>query len=133
MNVWQIIFLVILYFSWCLCASFFRTARGLHSDGTPVPFLILFGILSWQTILGLGFFIVKWYFFVPIIIIFAFGPILTLISFLPDKIISNTSILENIVRGRPKFDDWVIKNYQTLSIINIVVAIALWLKYFEYF
>ena len=133
MDIFQIIFLIILYFSWCLCASFFRTARALHLSGTPVPFLILFGMLSWQSLVVLGFLIIKWYFFVPIVIIFAFGPILTIVNFLPNKIISNTSILETVLRGRPKFDDWVINNHQILSITNIIVAIALWLKYFEYF
>ena len=133
MDIFQIIFLIILYFSWCLGASFFRTARALHLSGMPVPFLILFGLLSWQSILVLGFFIIKWYFFLPIVIIFAFGPIVTIVNFLPDKIISNTSILKTVVQGRPKFDDWGINNYQILSITNIIVAIALWLKYFEYF
>ena len=131
MNIWQIVFLIILYFSWCLGSSFFRQVRGM--SGTPVPFLILFGMLSWQSLVVLGFLIIKWYFFVPIVIIFAFGPILTIVNFLPNKIISNTSILETVLRGRPKFDDWVINNHQMLSITNIIVAIALWLKYFEYF
>ena len=133
MDIFQTIFLIILYFSWCLCASFFRTARALHLSGTPVPFLILFGMLSWKSLVVLGFLIIKWYFFVPIVIIFAFGPIVTIVNFLPDKIISNTSILKTVVQGRPKFDDGVINNHQMLSITNIIVAIALWLKYFEYF
>ena len=33
----EIIYIIILYLSWCLGASFFRTARALHLSGTPVP------------------------------------------------------------------------------------------------
>ena len=129
----EIIYIIILYLSWCLGASFFRTARDLHRGRTPVPFLILFGILSWQTILVLGFFIIKWYFFVPIIIVFAFGPILTIVNFLPDSIFTKTPIGKIIARGRPKSDEWILQNYPIMSIIHIIVAILLWLKYLKYF
>ena len=129
----EIIYIIILYISWCLGASFFRTARDLHWGRTPVPFLILFGILSWQAILVLGFFIIKWYFFVPIIIVFAFGPILTIVNFFPKTILDRTPILKIIVRGRPKADEWIFKNYPIMSIIHIIVAILLWLKYLKYF
>ena len=129
----EIIYIIILYLSWCLGASFFRTARDLHWGGTPVPFLILFGILSWQAILVLGFFIIKWYFFVPIIIVFAFGPILTIVNFFPKTILDRTPILKIIREGRPKLDEWTFKNYPIMSIINIIVAILLWLKYLKYF
>ena len=129
----EIIYIIILYLSWCLGASFFRTARDLHWGRTPVPFLILFGILSWQAILVLGFFIIKWYFFVPIIIVFAFGPILTIVNFFPKTILDYTPILKIIVRGRPKADEWIFKNYPIVSIINIIAAILLWLKYLKYF
>ena len=129
----EIIYIIILYLSWCLGASFFRTARDLHMGNTPVPFLILFGILSWQAILVLGFFIIKWYFFVPIIIVFAFGPILTIVNFFPKTILDRTPILKIIVRGRPKADEWIFKNYPIVSIINIIAAILLWLKYLKYF
>ena len=133
MDIFQIIFLIILYFSWCLGASFFRTARALHLSGMPVPFLILFGLLSWQSILVLGFFIIKWYFFVPIIIVFAFGPLLTIVNFLPDSIFTKTPVGKIIARGRPKSDEWILKNYPIMSIIHIIVAILLWLKYLKYF
>ena len=129
----EIIYIIILYLSWCLGASFFRTARDLHWGRTPVPFLILFGILSWQAILVLGFFIIKWYFFVPIIIVFAFGPILTIVNFLPKTILDRTPILKIIARGRPKSDEWILQNYPIMSIIHIIVAILLWLKYLKYF
>ena len=129
----EIIYIIILYLSWCLGASFFRTARDLHWGGTPVPFLILFGILSWQAILVLGFFIIKWYFFVPIIIVFAFGPILTIVNFFPKTILDRTPILKIIREGRPKLDEWTFKNYPIMSIIHIIVAILLWLKYLKYF
>jgi len=129
----EIIYIIILYLSWCLGASFFRTTRGMYGSGTPVPFLILFGILSWQAILVLGFFIIKWYFFVPIIIVFAFGPILTIVNFFPKTILDRTPILKIIVRGRPKADEWIFKNYPIVSIINIIAAILLWLKYLKYF
>ena len=129
----EIIYIIILYLSWCLGASFFRTARDLHWGNTPVPFLILFGILSWQAILVLGFFIIKWYFFVPIIIVFAFGPILTIVNFFPKTILDRTPILKIIREGRPKLDEWTFKNYPIMSIIHIIVAILLWLKYLKYF
>ena len=129
----EIIYIIILYFSWCLGVSFFRTARDLHWGNTPVPFLILFGILSWQAILVLGFFIIKWYFFVPIIIVFAFGPILTIVNFFPKTILDRTPILKIIREGRPKLDEWTFKNYPIMSIIHIIVAILLWLKYLKYF
>ena len=129
----EIIYIIILYISWCLGASFFRTARDLHWGRTPVPFLILFGILSWQAILVLGFFIIKWYFFVPIIIVFAFGPILTIVNFFPKTILDRTPILKIIREGRPKLDEWTFKNYPIMSIIHIIVAILLWLKYLKYF
>ena len=129
----EIIYIIILYLSWCLGASFFRTARDLHWGRTPVPFLILFGILSWQAILVLGFFIIKWYFFVPIIIVFAFGPILTIVNFFPKTVLDRTPILKIIREGRPKLDEWTFKNYPIMSIIHIIVAILLWLKYLKYF
>ena len=129
----EIIYIIILYLSWCLGVSFFRTTRGMYGSGTPVPFLILFGILSWQAILVLGFFIIKWYFFVPIIIVFAFGPILTIVNFLPDNIFTKTPIGKIIARGRPKSDEWILQNYPIMSIIHIIVAILLWLKYLKYF
>ena len=129
----EIIYIIILYLSWCLGASFFRTARDLHRGRTPVPFLILFGITSWQAILVLGFFIIKWYFFVPIIIVFAFGPILTIVNFFPKTILDRTPILKIIREGRPKLDEWTFKNYPIMSIIHIIVAILLWLKYLKYF
>ena len=129
----EIIYIIILYFSWCLGVSFFRTTRGMYGSGTPVPFLILFGILSWQAILVLGFFIIKWYFFVPIIIVFAFGPILTIVNFFPKTILDRTPILKIIREGRPKLDEWTFKNYPIMSIIHIIVAILLWLKYLKYF
>ena len=105
----------------------------MHGSGTPVPFLILFGILSWQTILVLGFFIIKWYFFVPIIIVFAFGPILTIVNFLPDSIFTKTPIGKIIREGRPKLDKWMLKNYPLISIINAIASVLLWLKYLKYF
>ena len=105
----EIIYIIILYLSWCLGASFFRTARDLHWGRTPVPFLILFGILSWQAILVLGFFIIKWYFFVPIIIVFAFGPILTIVNFFPKTVLDRTPILKIIREGRPKLDNGHLK------------------------
>ena len=129
----EIIYIIILYLSWCLGVSFFRTTRGMYGSGTPVPFLILFGILSWQAILVLGFFIIKWYFFVPIIIVFAFGPILTIVNFFPKTILDRTPILKIIREGRPKLDEWTFKNYPIMSIIHIIVAILLWLKYLKYF
>ena len=129
----EIIYIIILYFSWCLGVSFFRTTRGMYRSGTPVPFLILFGITSWQAILVLGFFIIKWYFFVPIIIVFAFGPILTIVNFFPKTILDRTPILKIIREGRPKLDEWTFKNYPIMSIIHIIVAILLWLKYLKYF
>ena len=129
----EIIYIIILYFSWCLGVSFFRTTRGMYGSGTPVPFLILFGITSWQAILVLGFFIIKWYFFVPIIIVFAFGPILTIVNFFPKTILDRTPILKIIREGRPKLDEWTFKNYPIMSIIHIIVAILLWLKYLKYF
>ena len=129
----EIIYIIILYLSWCLGVSFFRTTRGMYGSGTPVPFLILFGITSWQAILVLGFFIIKWYFFVPIIIVFAFGPILTIVNFFPKTILDRTPILKIIREGRPKLDEWTFKNYPIMSIINIIVAILLWLKYLKYF
>ena len=129
----EIIYIIILYFSWCLGVSFFRTTRGMYGSGTPVPFLILFGITSWQAILVLGFFIIKWYFFVPIIIVFAFGPILTIVNFFPKTVLDRTPILKIIREGRPKLDEWTFKNYPIMSIIHIIVAILLWLKYLKYF
>ena len=129
----EIIYIIILYLSWCLGVFLFRSARDLHGSGTPVPFLILFGIVSWQAILVLGFFIIKWYFFVPIIIVFAFGPILTIVNFFPKTILDRTPILKIIARGRPKSDEWILQNYPIMSIIHIIVAILLWLKYLKYF
>lgn len=109
----DIIFLILLYLNLKICVANNRTGRDarlsqtvqvmyLHSSSLPVLSLIIFGFL-----------IMKWYIFLPILILIIFDPLTILFG-------------KNHAQSTMTF---VFKNYVICIIFNLITSVGLWFYY----
>ena len=112
-DIFGIIFLVLLYLNLKIMVANNRTGRDaslsqtvqvlyLHSSSLPVLSLIV-----------LGFLIMKWYIFLPILFVIIFDPLTILLGI-------------NHAKSTMTF---VFKNYVICIIFNLITSVALWFYY----
>ena len=112
-DTFDIIFLILLYLNLKMCVANNRTGRDkslantkqviyLHSSSLPVLSLIVFGFL-----------IMKWYIFLPILLLIILDPLTILLG-------------NNHAKSTMTF---VFKNYVICIIFNLITSAGLWFYY----
>ena len=96
-----------------------KSIQGGYGPKSLPIFASLGGLANYSLII-LGFFIFKWYIFLPLIIFIALGPILFI---LPARVSLNV-VQNNIVRA--------IKYNVLIGLYLILISIFYWLSYFEF-
>ena len=112
-DTFDIIFLILLYLNLKMCVANNRTGRDkslantkqviyLHSSSLPVLSLIVFGFL-----------IMKWYIFLPILLLIILDPLTILLG----------------VNHAKSTMTFVFKNYVICIIFNLITSAGLWFYY----
>ena len=112
-DTFDIIFLILLYLNLKICVANNRTGRDkslantkqviyLHSSSLPVLSLLVFGFL-----------IIKWYIFLPILLLIILDPLTILLG----------------VNHAKSTMTFVFKNYVICIIFNLITSAGLWFYY----
>jgi hypothetical protein len=108
-----IIFLVLLYFNLKICVANNRTSRDVRLSQTVQVLYLHSSSLPVLSLIVLGFLIMKWYMFLPILFVIIFDPL---------------TILFGINHAKSTMT-FVFKNYVICIIFNLITSFGLWFYY----
>lgn len=109
----DIIFLVLLYLNLKICVANNRTGRDARLSETPQVMYLHSSSLPVLSLIVLGFLIMKWYIFLPVLFVIIFDPLTILFGI-------------NYAKSTMTF---VFKNYIICIIFNLITSVSLWLYY----
>ena len=109
----DIIFLVLLYLNLKICVANNRTGRDARFSETPQVMYLHSSSLPVLSLIVLGFLIMKWFIFLPILLVIIFDPL---------------TILFGINHAKSTMT-FVFKNYIICIIFNLITSVSLWLYY----
>ena len=121
----EIFYLITLYAG--LKCIYYWHKSDYGTSQTPITHVL--GIFSIFSIMVFGFLIFKWYVILPIIILIACGPILTVIGFLPDSIFRNLFIK---LQAQTRTNIVLCDRYSLpLCLYFLIYTTYMWLHYFQ--
>jgi hypothetical protein len=118
MMIMIVVYLISLYMGMRWNYYCLKSIQGGYAPKSLPIFASLGGLANYSLII-LGFFIFKWYIFLPLIIFIALGPLLFFTGGRTSEIIQN-----NIVRA--------IKYNIPVGLYLILISLFYWLSYFEF-
>ena len=112
-DIFGIIFLVLLYLNLKIMVANNRTGRDARLSETPQVMYLHISSLPVFSLIVLGFLIMKWYIFLPILFVIIFDPL---------------TILLGIHHAKSTMT-FVFKNYVICIIFNLITSVGLWFYY----